>query len=177
MNVTKTLVAAGFAVLFMLVWNSQSSFGQHGHTFRTGASPVGSSAAASKARSFRTPGTPSMRRPTRTTNRGRSIGVAGGGNAAGPVGGEGAVGARGGERAARPSRGERAARPSRGERAVGPVGGEGAVRSRGGSARTSSRGRSIGVAAVGGEGYSDIHRKTSRTTRPPKAGGATAQFF
>jgi len=168
MNVKKTLVAAGFAVLFMLVWNTQSSFGQHGHTFRTGSSPVGSSPTTSKARSFRTPGTPSMRRPTRTTNRGRSIGVAGGGNAAGPVGGEGAVGA---------SRGERAARPSRGERAVGPVGGEGAVRSRGGSARTSSRGRSIGVAAVGGEGYSDIHRKTSRTTRPPKAGGATAQFF
>ena len=80
MKPIQTLIAASFALLFVLVITSQSSFGQHGATFLPDQEQGSATGVAKNATSFSYDRTPSMKRPargtSRTSNRGRSIGVA-----------------------------------------------------------------------------------------------------
>lgn len=95
MNPFKSLIAANFAILFVLVFTSQSSFGQHGATFLPDQDAGVAAGTEGSGTAVNFDSTPSMKRPytritppgnrTRpTSNRSRSIGVApAAGNASG----------------------------------------------------------------------------------------------
>ena len=161
MKTIKSLIAANATLAVVLVWTSQASFGQRGHTFRTNQNQGDVMGVGGNSSSANTARTPSMTRPSRfrpaaPSNRGRSIGVAK------PQAADETT----------ESQGEGWTRPDRSS-----------------SANTRQRGRSIGVATPGGNstgsasrrnrssGYSDIRRRSSARTRRPNPAGATSEFF